>query len=118
MKEYNFPAGGKIGKWISGETEVTVELTDEEAERLEFYGTQTDIYYSGFGNCEELKELYNRIYNIAVDQMTEEMREYGTEEEITELSADDPSWKIDDDYVCEVLFPWEFEDRLSDNCEL
>lgn len=107
MKKYTFIAYCTFGKGDSGETEVEVDLTDEEAERLLKFGTQTDIYYDGFSRCEELRDLYQRIYSIAVDQMTEETRDFGDEE-----FADDPNWQVDDTYACGVNFPREFEDML------
>lgn len=107
MKEFTFIAYCSFGKGDSGETEVEVELTDEEAERLIKYGTQPDIYYDGFSRCKELEDLYQRIYALAVDQMTEEMRDFGDDDH-----SDDPDWQVDDTYACGVNFPAEFEDML------
>ena len=74
MKEYTFVAYCTFGKGDSGESWVDVELTDEESDMLIKYGTQTDIYYNGFFHCTELKELYDKIYDISIHQMTEEMK--------------------------------------------
>lgn len=112
MKNITFPAYCKFWKYDSGETQVEVVLTDEEAEKIIALGTQPDIYYNGFQSCEELKPLYDRIYSIAVDQMTEEMRDFG---DLEEEYANNPSWKIDDLYPCGVNFPFEFEDVLCDD---
>ena len=111
MKEYTFIAYCTFGKGDSGESWIDVELTDEEAERLIKFGTQPDIYYNEFYRCEELKDLYNKIYAIAVDQMTEEMRDFG---DLEEKYANDPNWKVDDLYPCGVNFPTEFEDMLPE----
>ena len=111
MKEFTFTAYCTFGRGDSGETEVDVELTDEEYERLVKFGTQPDIYYNGFSKCKELADLYNRIYSLAVDQMTEEMRDFG---DLEEKYANDPNWKITDLYHCGVNFPWEFENMLSE----
>jgi hypothetical protein len=102
MQEYTFPAWCYLG-----ETEVEVELTDEEAKLLERLGRNPDIFYDGFSECEELKDLYNKIYAIAVKQMTEEIRDFGDDDH-----ADDPDWVVDDTYACGVEFPSEFEDML------
>lgn len=110
MKEYTFTAYCTFGKGDSGETEIEVVLTDEEAERLVKFGTQPDIYYNGFYLCKELKDLYSKIYNLAVDQMTEEMRDFGDEDH-----SDDPNWKVDDTYACGVNFPAEFEDLFEED---
>ncbi len=109
MKEYTFTAYCTFGKGDSGESWIDVELTDEEAERLEKYALQPEIYYNGFSKCKELADLYEKIYNLAVDQMTEEMRDYGN---LEEKYANDADWKVDDLYHCGVIFPFEFEDRL------
>ena len=109
MKEFTFTAWCRFGKGDSGETWIDVELTDEEAERLVHYGTQADIYYDGFSECEELEDLYKKIYAIAIEQMTEEMRDFGEDD-----CCDDPNWKVNDTYACGVEFPTEFEDLLSD----
>ena len=109
MKEFTFTAYCTYGKGDSGESWVDVELTDEEAERLIKYGTDPDIYYNDFENCEELKDLYQKIYALAVKQMTEELKEFG---DLEEKYASDPNWKVDDLYHCGVNFPSEFEDML------
>lgn len=104
MKEYTFIA------WCSEyseETEVGVELTNKEAKLLEKYGKQSDYYWDGFENCEPLAEIYQKVYEIAVEQMTEEIREWGDDD-----NAEDPNWRADNTYVCGVNFPAEFEDEL------
>jgi hypothetical protein len=111
MKEFTFTAYCSYGKGDSGESWVDVELTDEEAERLIKYGTDPDIYYNDFENCEELKDLYQKIYALAVKQMTEELREFG---DLEEKYASDPNWKVDDLYHCGVNFPKEFENMLDE----
>lgn len=109
MKLFTFTAYCTFGKGDSGETYVDVELTDEEAERLIKFGTQTDIYYGEFSRCKELKDIYDKIYTIAVDQITEELRDWGNEK-----NANNPEWKADDTYACGVIFPFEFEAMLHD----
>ena len=111
MKEFTFTAYCRFGKGDSGEASLDVELTDKEAEELLHYGTQTDIYYNEFSRCEELKELYRKLYTLAVDQMTEEMKDYG---DLDEKYANDPNWRIDELYPCGVNFPSEFEDMLPE----
>lgn len=112
MKEFTFPAWCNYGTGDSGESWVDVELTDEEAERLEKYGTQAEIYYGEFYNCKELQDIYDKVYTIAVDQMTAELREWG--DWLDEEKKNNPDWKIDDTYLCGVNFPQEFEDMLPD----
>lgn len=112
MKTYTFVAWCNYGKGDSGESWIEVELTDEESAKLLHYGTQADIYYKGFSTCKELEDLYKKIYIIAVEQMTEEIREFG---DLDEKCAEDPDWKVDDTYPCGVNFPSEFEDLLSED---
>lgn len=107
MKEFTFTAWCNYGTGDSGESWIDVELTDEEAERLIKYGTQPDIYYNEFCRCEELKDLYQKIYALAIEQMTEEIRDFGDDDHTS-----DPDWKADDTYACGVNFPNEFEDML------
>lgn len=111
MQEFTFTAYCTFGKGNSGESWIDVELTDEEAEKLIKYGTQGDIYYNDFENCEELKDLYNKIYAIAIEQMTDELRDFG---DLDDEYANNPDWKVDDAYQCGVNFPDEFEDMLVD----
>jgi hypothetical protein len=112
MKEYTFTAYCTFGKGDSGESWIDVELTDEEAERLIKYGTQPDIYYNEFYRCKELQDLYNKIYDIAIKQMTEEIRDFG---DLEEKYASDPNFKVDDLYPCGVNFPVEFEELLIED---
>ena len=105
MKEFTFTAYCTFGKGDSGEAEIEVELTDEESDRLINFGTQPDIYYNGFNRCNDLEDLYKKIYALAVEQMTDEMNDFGDEDH-----SDD--WQVDDTYACGVNFPREFEDML------
>ena len=112
MKEFTFTAYCNYGKGDSVESWIDVELTDEEAGRLESFGTQAEVFYNGFSQCEELKDIYQKVYSFAVDQMTEELRDYG---DLEEQYANDPNWKVDNLYHCGVNFPNVFEEQLVDN---
>ena len=107
MKDFTFIAWCSYG---TEETEVEVSLSDKDARKLERYGRQPEIYADGFANCEDLEDIYNKVYAIAVEQMTEEIREYGDEDH-----GDDPDWQVDNTYECGVEFPLEFEASLSDD---
>ena len=102
MKEYTFFATTDIG---DGETYIDVTLTDEEAELLEKYGKKSSVYYD-FCGCEELAEIYNKVYEKAVDVLTEELLEY--EEDAEE------DWRADYTYSIQIHLPSEFEDDLED----
>lgn len=112
MKEFTFIAYCTYGKGDSGESYVDVELTEKEAKKLIKYGTNPDVYYNDFENCEELKDIYDKVYAIAVEQMTDELRDYG---DLDDEYADDPNWKVDDTYHCGVNFPEEFVDMLEED---
>lgn len=115
MEEFTFTAWCRFGKGDSGETFVDVELTDEEAKRLIEYGTKVEVYYDGFYQCKELEDLYQKIYGIAVDQITEELRDWG--DWVDEEDKNNPNWKADDTYACGVNFPQVFEDMLTEEDE-
>ena len=112
MKEFTFTAWCRFGKGDSGETLVDVELSNEESERLIQYGTKAEIFYNGFDRCEELKDLYKKIYEIAVTQITDELRDFG--DWVDEKDAKAPNWRADHLYACGVNFPNEFEDVLTE----
>lgn len=109
MKEYTFIAWCSCG---TEETEVGVELTNAEAKLLEKYGKQSEYYWDGFENCEPLADIYQKVYEIAVDQITAEVAEAGDDDH-----AEDDEWRADDTYTCGVDFPREFEEELEDSEE-
>lgn len=111
MKEFTFIAYCELDHGHSGESWIDVELTDEEAEKLIKYGTQYDVYNDGFSECEELQDIYKKVYDAAIEQMTDEIKEFG---DLDEEYASDPNWKLDDLYTCSVDFPSEFEDMLEE----
>ena len=112
METITFIAYCTYGKGDSGESEVDVELTDEEYERVMALGTKADVFYKGFSRCTELKDIYDKVYAIAVEQMTDEILMGDFDEDDERLS--DPNWKADDTYACGVNFPWEFEDMIEE----
>ena len=67
MKTYEFYATTDLGG--DGETYFDVELTDEESALLEKYGKKSSVYYD-FCGCEELSEIYNKVYEEAVQVLT------------------------------------------------
>ena len=111
MKTYTFPAWCSFGNGDSEYTEVDVDLTDEEAAALEQYGLQSDIFYNDFENCEELSDIYQKVYSLAVEQITAELCD---SDWLDEEYANDPNWSADSIYTCGVDFPEDFEDNLID----
>jgi hypothetical protein len=116
MKEFTFPAWCKSGKFCSGATTVEVSLTEEEAERLVKFGTNPDIFYSykGFYNCRDVNDIYDKVYEIAVDQITAELKEWMDEDDEEEVEIlNDPNWRADDLYEVGVEFPRDFEKMIK-----
>ena len=114
MKEFTFIAYCSFGKGDSGESYVDVELTEKEAKKLLAYGTDPDIYYNDFEKCEELKDIYNKVYEIAIVQITNELRDTDW---LEDKYKNDPNWRADDIYRCGVNFPYEFGDMLEEEDE-
>lgn len=116
MKEFIFPAWCKSGKFCSGETMVEVSLTDEESERLVKFGTDPQVLYSfrGFYNCSALNDIYSKVYNIAVIQITQELMEWMDEDDEDEAAIlNNPNWRADDLYEVGVGFPRDFEKLIK-----
>ena len=111
MKKFTFIAYCNYGQGHSGETYVDVELTEEEATKLIKYGTDPDVYYNDFENCEELKDIYNKVYEIAIEQITDELRDTDW---LDDKYQNDPNWRADNLYACGVNFPEEFYDMLTE----
>jgi hypothetical protein len=104
MKEFTFRAWCSAG----GDTYVCYELTDEEAERLLKFGTDPNVI--SFSRCGELADIYSKVYMAAVEQITEEMREWGSEDEDENEAMQDPAWSAETWYNIGVGFPKEFYD--------
>lgn len=108
MKEFTFRAWCKSGKFCMGDSHVCVELTDEEAAKLtEFAAT----FYSSFSEIDELSDIYDKVHAIAVKQITEEMRDWGGEDEEETEKMRDPNWSAEDWYSIVVGLPLEFDKR-------
>lgn len=107
MKEFTFPAWVEFGRNDYGETWVVVELTDEESERLVKHGTRRETYYDGFSQCNETRDIYDKVYTAAVDQITEELGEDWLDEDE----------RADHKFSCGVKFPEEFKNILLEEGE-
>lgn len=112
-KKFTFEAFCKRIDNSSVDIRFVVELSKEDAKRITYYGTKSDIYEEGFVNCDELSDLYSKIYEVAIDKLTDEIRERAKSGFAYEPEAEDCSWKVDDTYYCEVLFPKIFEEYIK-----
>lgn len=106
MKEYVFPGYCTFGKCDSGTSYIYVDLTDEEEELLLKYALVPSVYYGHFWKCNELSKLYDRILEIADEQITEELSGADMLEEDEDAS---------DCYQIRVDFPEELEDYLLED---
>lgn len=100
MKTYEFSATTDLGG--DGATYFEVELTEEEAALLEEYGSRALSDGIDFPDVEELKAIYRKAYSVAVDVLTEELREY---EEFDEDDEEADEWTADMTYSITVHFP-------------
>ena len=90
---------------FSGHT-IRVTLSDSEAQRLISVASNPKTYYGRFYRCEELKDIYDKIYKEAVEQMTDLYRFLSTTDKRF-IKSDE--WRIDDTFECWVEFPKEIE---------
>ena len=105
MKEFTFRAWCKSGNFCSGDSHVWVKLTDEEAERLQNFAKSPEYATTYFRDCAELADIYDKVHTIAVKQITEEMRDWGGEDEEETEKMRDPNWSAEDWYSIGVGFP-------------
>lgn len=93
-----------------------VDVTDEEYERM-----RISLPYSGgdFYQCEEVRDIYNRIWDIANELATESLLEYN--EDIAAKYKDDKNFKASDLYQihiqCYEFVDEEFDDEEFDDEE-
>ena len=107
MEVFTFPAFCNYGKGDSGTSWIEVELNDEETELLKKYALQPDVYYNHFWKCDELSDLYDKIFVIADEQITDEL---GFMDEML-----DEGEKASNRYWIGVDFPDEFEELLPED---
>ena len=105
MKTYEFSATTDLGG--DGATYFEVELTEEEAALLEKIGREAVSDGYEFNECEDLNDLYSKVYAVAVDVLTEELREY---EEFDEDDEEADEWTADMTYSITIHFPDSFEE--------
>lgn len=102
MREFTFPAWCQFGKGDVGESEITVNLDDDNAEQLVKYASDPDVYYEGFDACLELSSLYDKIFTLADKQITEEI----ISGEIWDFEEGETASDV---YAIGIEFPLEFE---------
>lgn len=116
VKTYTFPAYISFGKFDNAETAVEVELNDEEASLLENCAAEDDYFH--LSECEKLSGLRSRIFELADEQLTHELRfsdaELGTDYCKYAEDEDEPEqWTASCTYIIVVNFPEELQDLKS-----
>ena len=99
MAKVEFLAWCRLSRFDSGMTYVDVELTFEEINRL----AAQDKDACSFAECEAVRDIYEKVYEAAVAQTTEEMRE--ADAQGTGYLSE--GQRADDVYPVEVEWPKE-----------
>ena len=81
--------------------DIDVNITEEEYERLK-KAHNTDVE---FRDCDSVKDIYKRIYDIANDDATENLLEY--DEYFQEEHEENEDLKADDLYSIGVNYPYQ-----------
>ena len=103
MKKYTFPYGGTIGKCESWDSEIDVELTDEEAARLEASarsGEFMDMY-----DDDSISDIYEKVKGIAFAENKRILEACGRLDELRE-DYDEEDAPSDDELVDEEMGMW------------
>lgn len=116
MKSYSFPAYISFGKFDNAETIVEIELSEEEASLLEKCAAEDDYFH--LDECEKLGPLYDKVFGLADEQLTQELRfsdvELGTEYCRHAEDEDEPDlWTASCTYNIGVNFPKELQELKS-----
>ena len=104
MQVVEFVAQCEFGRGDYGETVVSVGLTDEEAARLRRMATEL-FWEMRFESCVDVKDIYDKVYDKAVDQITGELLEY--DERVKE--AVEEGDKVDAVYGITIDWPEEYK---------
>jgi len=104
--KYPFHAWVNFGKGDSAGTDIEVELTQEEFERMESLRCMHPDDRPFFDDCPHLSDIYHKAHAVAVAQITAEQIEYGEHEAFDE---DGEPWSADSEYSIGVMAYWEYE---------
>lgn len=108
MEPYQFDAWVIFGKGDTGETEVWVDLTDDEIERLEEIRKTPCEDREEFSEDSSVGDIYKKVYEAAVEQITEELLETADPDEY------DEEWRADETFQINVDVPWAGEEYEED----
>lgn len=92
----------------NGDWEEAIEVTDDEYERLKkAFLTGEDFIY-----CEEVKDIFDRVYEIVVESATDSLLSYN--EDISKEYGRIENWRADNLYQIGIRFPNEFDELLEE----
>jgi hypothetical protein len=80
--------------------DMDVDVTEEEYERLK----KAEESGKTFWECEEVRDIYMRVYDMANESATEDLKDY--DEDFCERYEEDESLKADDLYSVNVHFSY------------
>ena len=101
MKTYTFPYGGNIGL-ESWESEIDVDLTDEEAERLEASAMKEERWR--LNEDPEIADICEKVHKLIFEENKRMMMEDGRIDEVREI--DDNEELSDDEIVDDEMGTW------------
>ena len=107
VREFFIDAYCKCGHHVFSGYTIRVVLPEIEAQRLISVASNPKTYYGRFYRCEELKDIYDKIYKDAVEEMTDLYYSLSTTDKSCTIRSED--WRIDDTFECWVEFPKEIE---------
>lgn len=112
MKTYAFPYGGTIGKLETWDSEMDVDLTDEEAARLEASAHKEPRSY--LNEDEEISDICEKVVSIIFEENKRMMIEDGRIEEVREFEEDEDL--SDDEIVDMEMGSWHafYPEELQD----
>lgn len=109
-----FSAGTIFGKGDSVDWDLDYEVTQEEYNRLK---SAFKRYYV-FDESEDVSDIYENVYQAAVDKATSDLLEYDYEMVEDYIDEDDPeSWRADDVFEIRVNYPYEWDEEDNEEEE-
>lgn len=99
MKKLIFPGFVNFGGGDSCDTEVEIELSEAEENRLRIAARTEEE----FNACEDVRDIYKRVYEALVASETAQIRKYN--EEYRDMPSE---WRIDKVFRVGISFPDEY----------
>lgn len=91
MKTYAFFVGGNAGKGDTWDYDLDVELTDEEAERLEASARKEPRWH--LNEDPEISDIYHKVHAAMMENEISNVPDDLLDEEIDDFLSDDDNWE-------------------------